>query len=148
MNTPYVILVMMLSTVVTVSTRQQEVQVIQRSISFSYQPNRFFRNDLNVQPDPPPKNETARMARYIVHYSGKLVYLFFIVILSKLNLRNMLRKYNIILNNRNLNYSSYIDDFFLWVIDIVMVNINLSLTALSEQKRLWSGNPGGCCILN
>lgn len=22
-------------------------------------------------PDPPPKNETARMARYIVHYSGK-----------------------------------------------------------------------------
>lgn len=79
MNTPYVILVIMLSTVVTVCTRQEEVQVIQRSISFSYQPNRFNRNDLNVEPDPPPKNETARMARYIAHYSGKLVYLFFYI---------------------------------------------------------------------
>lgn len=88
------------------------------------------------------------MARYIVHYSGKLVYLFLIVVLSKLNLGKMLRKYNINLNSRNLNYSSYIDDFFLWAIDIVVVNVNLSLTALSEQKRLWSGNPDVCCILN
>lgn len=75
----------MLSTVMTVSTRQHKVQVIHRSIPFSYQPNRYYRTDLSVQPDPPPKNETARMARYIVHYSGKLVYIFLMVILSKLN---------------------------------------------------------------
>lgn len=34
--------------------------------------NQIIQTTLRSQPEPPPKNETARMARYIVHYSGKL----------------------------------------------------------------------------
>lgn len=74
MKALFAFLALLLSANAAVSRRQQEVQAVQPPIHFSRYLNQNNRNDITTQPDPPPKNETARMARYIVHYSGKVYY--------------------------------------------------------------------------